>query len=121
MENVQEEIDKLEQRKQNKKAKWINNIGKGLQGFERPEVDIHQESLRETPKKIPNRKTPGLGGLLVIWLQNSHLSKALELSGCVEAGISTWMTKRKTTLIHKDPRKGTIPHNYRPINRNRAD
>ena len=28
--------------------------------------------------------------------------------------IPEWMTKGKTTLIQKDPLKGTIPTNYRP-------
>ena len=30
--------------------------------------------------------------------------------------VPDWMTKRKTTLIQKDPSKGTAPNNYRPIN-----
>ena len=30
--------------------------------------------------------------------------------------VPDWMTKRKTTLIQKDPSKGTVPNNYRPIN-----
>ena len=29
--------------------------------------------------------------------------------------IYEWMTKGKTTLIQKDPCKGTAPNNYRPI------
>ena len=29
--------------------------------------------------------------------------------------IPEWMTKGKTTLIQKDPRKRTGPYNYRPI------
>ena len=28
---------------------------------------------------------------------------------------STWMAKGKTTLIQKDPSKGTAPNNYRPV------
>ena len=31
-----------------------------------------------------------------------------------EADIPEWMTKGKTTLIQKDPNKGTAPNNYRP-------
>ena len=33
-----------------------------------------------------------------------------------DAQVSDWMTKGKTTLIQKDPSKGTAPNNYRPIN-----
>ena len=41
---------------------------------------------------------------------------AQQLNKCLqEANIPEWMTKVKTTLIQKDPRKGTIPSNYRPI------
>ena len=31
------------------------------------------------------------------------------------AHVPDWMTKGKTTLIQKDPSKGTAPNNYRPI------
>ena len=32
-----------------------------------------------------------------------------------DAQVTDWMTKGKTTLIQKDPSKGTAPNNYRPI------
>ena len=32
-----------------------------------------------------------------------------------DAHVPEWMTKGKTTLIQKDPSKGTAPNNYRPI------
>ena len=32
-----------------------------------------------------------------------------------DAQVPDWMTKRKTTLIQKNPSKGTAPNNYRPI------
>ena len=32
-----------------------------------------------------------------------------------ETNIPEWMTKGKTTLIQKDPQKGTTSNNYRPI------
>ena len=32
-----------------------------------------------------------------------------------DAQVPGWMTKGKTTLIQKDPSKGTAPNNYRPI------
>ena len=35
------------------------------------------------------------------WLQGAH--------------VPEWMTRGKTTLIQKDPIKGTVPNNYRPI------
>ena len=45
-----------------------------------------------------------------------HDTLALPLSRCLqEANIPGWMTKGKTTLIQKDPQKGTILSIYRPI------
>ena len=32
-----------------------------------------------------------------------------------DAQVPDWMAKGKTTLIQKDPSKGTAPNNYRPI------
>ena len=38
------------------------------------------------------------------------------MNRCLQgAHIPEWMTKRKTTLIQKDPSKGTATNNYRPI------
>ena len=41
---------------------------------------------------------------------------APEMNRCLQdAQVLDWMTKGKTTLIQKDPNKGTAPNNYRPI------
>ena len=38
------------------------------------------------------------------------------MNRCLQgAHVPEWMTKGKTTLIQKDPLKGTTPNNYRPI------
>ena len=38
------------------------------------------------------------------------------MNKCLQtAHIPEWMTKGRTTLIQKDPNKGTAPNNYRPI------
>ena len=35
---------------------------------------------------------------------------------CLQSAyVPKWMTKRRTTLIQKDPSKGTAPNNYQPI------
>ena len=45
-----------------------------------------------------------------------HDILALQLSKCLkEASIPKWMTKGKTALINKEPKKGTHLCNYRPI------
>ena len=38
------------------------------------------------------------------------------MSRCLQGTqVPDWITKGKTTLIQKDPSKGTAPNNYRPI------
>ena len=45
-----------------------------------------------------------------------HDRLAVKMNSCLpEADIPEWMTKGKTILIQKDPLKGTVPNNYRPI------
>ena len=45
-----------------------------------------------------------------------HDRLALEMNRCLQdAQVPDWMTKVKTTLIQKDPSKGTAPNNYRLI------
>ena len=45
-----------------------------------------------------------------------HDRRALEVNRCFQgARVSVWMTKGKTTLIQKDPSKGTASNKYRPI------
>ena len=45
-----------------------------------------------------------------------HGRPAQEMNRCLQgAQVPEWMTKGKSTLIQKDPSKGTAPNNYRPI------
>ena len=70
-------------------------------------------------KKISNWKTPGHDGIHGFWFKKfipipDRL--ALEMNRCLQdAQVPDWMTKGKTTLIQKDPNKGTTANNYRPI------
>ena len=97
-------------KKHNEKVEWINDMTRELEGFEEgPKVEIHIELLKKTLKKISNWKTPGHG----FWFKkftSIHDRLALEMKRCLkDAQVSDWMTKRKTTLIQKDPSKGTAP------------
>ena len=45
-----------------------------------------------------------------------HHRLATEMNKSIQkTEIPEWMTKGKTTVIHKDPHKRTAPTNYRPI------
>ena len=91
-----------------------------LEGLkEGPKVEIHSKLLKKTLKKISNWKTPGHDGKHGFWFKkftSIHDMLALEMNKCLQyAQVPNWMTKGKTTLIQKDPNKGTAPNSYRPI------
>ena len=86
----------------------------------RTRAEIHTDLLKMTLKKVSNRKTPGHDGIHGFWFKKfTSLQErlALEMNKCLQtAHVPEWMTKRRTTLIQKDPSKGSAPNNYRPIN-----
>ena len=54
--------------RKNKKAKWINNIKKKLQGLnESLEEEIYLESLRALLEKVSNSKTPAHDNIYGFW------------------------------------------------------
>ena len=109
-----------EPKKHNENAKWINNITRELAGLEEGlKIEIHVDLLKTTLKRISNWKAPGHDGIHGFWFKkftSIHDRLALEMNRCLQdAHVPEWMTKGKTTLIQKDPSKGTAPNNYRPI------
>ncbi len=68
---------------------------------------------------MKNWKAPGPDGVRGFWFKkftSIHESLATALNSCVKKGIVPgWMTKGRTVLIQKDPAKGTVASNYRPI------
>ena len=69
--------------------------------------------------KISNWKTPDHDGKHGFWFKKFapiHDRLVLERNICLQrAYVPKRITKRRTTLIQKDPSKGTAPNNYRPI------
>ena len=102
-----------------KKAEWISNMEKELEGLEKgPKVKIQIDSLRTTLKKISNWKTPIYDGIHGFWLKKTpsiHDRLAIEMNRCLEGDIPEWVTKAKTTLIWKYSLNGITPNNYRPM------
>ena len=80
---------------------------------EESEAKMHIDSLRTTLKRISNWKTSCYDGIRRFWFKkliSIHDRLAIKMNRYLqEADISEWMTKRKTTLIQKDPIKGTAP------------
>ena len=107
-------------REHNEKAERINNMTKELKGLEEgSKAEIHIDLLKTTLDKISNWKTPVHDGIYGFWFKkftSIHDRLALEMNKCLlGAHVPEWMTKGKTTLIQKDPLKGTASNNYRPI------
>ena len=107
-------------KKHNEKAEWINNITREPEELEEgPRAEIQTDLLKTTIKKISNWKTSDHDGILGFWFKkftSIHERLALEMNKCLQrAHVPEWMTKGRTTLIQKDPNKGTAPNNYRPI------
>ena len=107
-------------KKHNNNAKWINNITRELEGLEEgPKMEINTDLLKTTLKRISNRKAPGHDGIHSFWFKkftSIHGRLGLEMNRCLQGvQVPEWMAKEKTTLIQKDPSKGTAPNNYRPI------
>ena len=61
----------------------------------------------------------GHDGIRGFWFKkftSIHDRPVLEMDRCLkDAQVHDWMTKGKTTLIQKNPSKGTAPNNYKPI------
>ena len=62
---------------------------------------------------------PGHDGIHGFWFKkftSIHGRLPQEMNRCQQGEqVTDWMTKGKTTLIQKDPRKWTAPNNYRPM------
>ena len=110
---------KWQPKKHNENAEWINNITRELDGLKGPKMEIHIDFLKTTLKRISNWKAPGHDGIHGFWFKKFtliHGRLAREMKRCLQgAQLPEWTTKVKTTLIQKDPSKGTAPNNYRPI------
>ena len=87
--------------------------------WRRPQKEIHIDLLKITLKGISNWESPGHDGIHGFWFKkfaSIHDRLALEMNRCLQGTqVPEWMTKGNTTLIQKNPSKGTAPKNYRPI------
>ena len=106
--------------KYDERAEWVNNITRELEGLEEgPKAEMHIDLLKTTRKRIPNWKTPGHDRIHGFWFKkfiSIHDRLELKMNRCLQgAQVPDWMAKGKTTLIQKDPSKGTAPNSYSPI------
>ena len=101
----------------NKKAEWISNMTKEPEGLkEDPKTVRHIDLLKTTLEKyqIGNRQAMMKHGFWFNKFTAIYDRLALEMNKYLQGiHVTEWMTKGKTTLIHKDTLKETAPNNYR--------
>ena len=82
-------------------------------------VSICEDDIRVGLKRMSNWKAPGPDGVRGFWFKkfsSLHPFLCKSLQRCLAEGdVPGWMTKGRTVLIQKDPAKGTVAGNYRPI------
>ena len=114
MNNVEVRYDNQEN---NKKAEWISNVEKELEGLEEgTKAEIHIDLHRTALKNI-KFETPGHNGIKGFWFKKFHTIHdrlALEINGCLqEVDVPEWVTKEaghnwsKKTPSKKPPQTAT--------------
>jgi hypothetical protein len=101
-------------------TEWINAVRKDLEHVQQEEdIVITEEMMKKVLGRMRPWKAPGPDGVQAYWIKqfNSvHDRICDQLNDIVKSGTSPqWMTSGRTVLIPKDPVKGNIPSNYRPI------
>ena len=105
------------EKQHNKNAEWLKNL-KVDQHQKQQKVVIDHEKVTKQCRKISNWKAPGKDGVQGFWLKkltNIHKRIAQQFNLVLEGTVPEWMTYGRTVLCQKDPTKGTLVDNYRPI------
>ena len=102
------------------KSGWLNDIQDAHCEIKRQaDVKISVSDVRKEIAGMKNWKAPGPDGVRGFWFKkftSIHEPLALALNNCInEENVPGWMVKGRTVLIQKDPAKGTVASNYRPI------
>ena len=100
-------------------AEWLHDLKEEIKTERQNDVVITREKVEKVVNKMPNWKSPGPDLVQGFWLKrftNLHERITMQLNECLRKGIvPKWMSKGRTILIIKDPQKGSVPSNYRPI------
>ena len=106
----------------NEGASWIEDYKEFVEDLEVEQMEdivIKPEDVSCRIKKMSNWKAPGLDGVRGFWFKQFkfvHPRLVVALGNCLESGeVPEWMVNGRTFLIQKDPSKGSIASNYRPI------
>ena len=103
-----------------KDAAWLGEVRKSMEHVKAmDDVVISGEDVLHVIRRMKNWKAPGPDGVRGFWfkkLTSLHAVLTAALRECVESGeVPDWLTKGRTVLLQKDPAKGKMVSNYRPI------
>ena len=104
----------------NKEAEWIQIVQSELDHIvQQDDLSITTEMMRKVLSRMRPWKAPGPDSVQAYWIKtftslheriSSQMNSALRLGS-----VPKWMTSGRTILIPKDPQKGSVPSNFRPI------
>ena len=105
----------------NQAAEWIQDVAEMLDGDVELQEDlaISTDDVRKYVSKMPYWKAPGPDHVHWFWVKKFtalHGKIAVAMTHCLCSGkVPEWMNVGRTVLIQKDPDKGCVASNYRPI------
>lgn len=104
----------------NEEAGWLEDVsGKFDRVEDQGDVTITASEVKKAISRMANWKAPGPDGVRGFWFKKFtalHPFLVESLDYClVEGNVPDWMVKGRTVLIQKDPAKGSVAGNYRPI------
>ena len=104
----------------NADAQWLKDLK--AQHSDIPEqtpVTVTTEDIQHRANRMRSWAAPGPDMIHAYWLKKLtalHSRLATQMSHLIAEGSHPeWLTTGRTVLIMKDPEKGTVPNNYRPI------
>ena len=108
------------EKEHNREASWLNEVRRTMVGCgQQEDVVVTEEDVVTWVKRSSSWKAAGPDGVRSFWFKtftSLHSVLSTTLQECLNKGnLPEWMMKGRTVLIRKDPAKGTVASNYRPI------
>ena len=103
-----------------KGAEWVQTVKDELRHVPQQEdMEITEEVFKKVIGRLRPWKAPGPDDVQAFWIKrftSLHVRICHQLNTILNTGTPPdWLTSGRTVLIPKDPSKGNIPSNYRPI------
>ena len=108
------------EKEHNREVCWLNEVRRTMGGCgQQEDVVVTEEDVVNQVKRSSSWKVAGPNGVRAFWFKtftSLHSVLATALQECLNKGhVPEWMAKGRTVLIQKDPAKGAVSSNYRPI------